>query len=54
VQAKHDDVGHHREQAQEARAEADLAEERARRRTAEAELNERQAAERERELKSSD
>ncbi len=54
VQAQHDDVSHHRDQAKDARAEAELAEERAKRAAAEADLNERKAAEREQELKSSD
>jgi FtsZ-interacting cell division protein ZipA len=51
VEAKHDDVDHHREQARDARAEAELADERSKRAAAEADLNERQASEREQELK---
>lgn len=54
VDAKRDDVSHHRSQAEGARAEAELAKERADRAAAEAELNEHKAAERERELKSGD
>jgi hypothetical protein len=50
VKAQHDDVRHHRDEAQERRREAALADERARRARAEAELNERRAGEREHEL----
>jgi FtsZ-interacting cell division protein ZipA len=52
VEAQHDDLSHHRDQAREARGEAELAEERARRAAAEAELNERKASEREQEIES--
>jgi FtsZ-interacting cell division protein ZipA len=48
--AKHDDVQHHRERADESRTEAAVAEERAKRAKVEAELNEERAASREREL----
>lgn len=54
VDAKRDDVSHHRDQAEDARAESELAKERADRAAAEAELNEHKAAERERELESRD
>jgi FtsZ-interacting cell division protein ZipA len=54
VEAKHDDVSHHRDQARDARAEAEIAEERAKRAAVEADLNERKAGERERELESRD
>jgi FtsZ-interacting cell division protein ZipA len=54
VQAQHDDVSHHRDQAKHARAEAEVAEECAKRAGAEADLNERKAAEREQELESGD
>jgi FtsZ-interacting cell division protein ZipA len=54
VQAQHDDVSHHRDQAKDARTEAALADERAKRAVAEADLNERKATEREQELESSD
>lgn len=46
VQAKHDDLSHHRNKARDARAEAEIAE-RAKRAASEADLNERKAAERE-------
>ena len=45
-----DDVSHHREQAQEQRTEAAVAEERAKRKAAEADAEEQRAASREREL----
>jgi FtsZ-interacting cell division protein ZipA len=54
VEAKRDDVGHHRERAQQAHGEEELAQERAKRAAAEAELNERKAEEREQELKRSE
>lgn len=54
VQAKHDDVSHHREQANEARVEAELAEERSKRAAAEADLNERKAREGEQALEGED
>jgi hypothetical protein len=54
VEAQHDDVSHHRDQARDSRAEAELAKERSERAAAEAELNERRAAEREQELESRD
>ncbi len=54
VQAKRDDLSHHRNQAREARAEAEIAERAKRAAAAEADLNEHKAAQRERELKSSD
>jgi len=44
VQAKHDDVSHHRNQARDAHAEAEIAEERAKRAAAEGDLNERKRA----------
>jgi FtsZ-interacting cell division protein ZipA len=50
VEAQHDDVRHHRDQAEQRRSEAALSEERARRAEAEAELDEKRAAEREKEL----
>src|ERR1700709_2941821 len=50
VQAKQHDVDHHREQAHDARTEAQLAEERATRAGAAAELNEHKAAARAKEL----
>lgn len=50
VQAKHHDLSRYRNQARDARAEAEIAEERAERAAAEADLNERRAGGREREL----
>ncbi len=50
VEAQHDDVRHHRDQAEQKRGEAALSAERARRAEAEAELDERRAGEREQEL----
>lgn len=52
VEAQHDDVSRHRDQAREARGEAELAQERAKRAAAEAELNEHKASEREQEIES--
>ncbi|HEY1354719.1 MAG TPA: hypothetical protein VGF09_00245 [Solirubrobacterales bacterium] len=49
-EAQHDDARHHREQAQESRTEAAIAEERAERAKVEAELNEERASQREQEL----
>ena len=51
--AQQDDARHHREQAQERRTEAAVAEERAERAKVEAELNEERAQSREREVGSS-
>jgi uncharacterized low-complexity protein len=50
VEAQHDDVRHHRDQAEQKRSEAALSAERAKRAEAEAELNEKRAGEREQEL----
>ena len=54
VEAQHEDVSHHRDQARDARTEAEIAKERSERAAAEAELNEHKAAEREQELESRD
>jgi len=51
AEARHDDVRHHRERADESRTEAAIAEERAKRSKVEAELNEERADARERELR---
>jgi hypothetical protein len=51
-EAQHDDARHHRDRAQESRAEAAIAEERAERARAEAELDEERAERREQELDS--
>ena len=50
VEAKHDDVDHHRGRAAELRTEAAVAEERAKRARAEAELDESRAEKREEEV----
>ena len=50
MDAKRDDVVHHKEKAVETRAEADVAAERARRQAAEAELHEERAGRREQEV----
>ena len=50
-EAQHEDVRHHRDQAERKRSEAELAEERARRAKAEAELDEQRAAAREEEVR---
>jgi FtsZ-interacting cell division protein ZipA len=50
TEAHEDDVVHHREQAQEQRTEAAVAEERAKRKATEAELHEQRAERREQEL----
>jgi FtsZ-interacting cell division protein ZipA len=50
MDAKRDDVVHHREQAADSRAEAQVAAERARRQATEAELHEERAARREDEV----
>lgn len=50
TEARHDDVRHHRERADESRTEAAIAEERAKRAKVEAELDEERANRREQEL----
>jgi hypothetical protein len=52
TEARHDDVRHHREHAEERRSEAAVAEERAKRAKVEAELDEERARSGEEELKS--
>jgi FtsZ-interacting cell division protein ZipA len=49
-EAKRDDVEHHRDEAQQSRVEAAVADERAKRQATEAELHEERAASREREV----
>jgi FtsZ-interacting cell division protein ZipA len=50
TQAKHDDVSHHRERADQSRTEAAIADEKAKRAKVEAELDEERARSRESEL----
>ncbi len=52
TEARHDDARHHREQAEESRTQAAIAEERAKRAQVEAELDEERANRREQELES--